>query len=477
MTLRRIAFGAATLSAARIFQLATSFIAVPFLARILSPQDFGLVAMALSFVMFFTYIGDAGLGRSLVRVSEDDRDAWSSAHWAVMGLTVVLALCIALLAGPASHFFNEPQLRDIILVLALAPLLMGITEIPAASLLQREKLHWLAGAEFFSAVAGVVVALWMAITGHGVWALVWQHLTQRSVKALVIISASGFRPKFTIKTDVLKEHLRFASDTVGWSMMTFVSRQADTLIVGKFLGAATLGLYNIAVRVMQLPIAIFGQSLNSALYARLVQLREDKPALRELVLTATMAQAAFVFPPIAAIAASSDAFFELLLSERWAAAGEIFTLLAIAAAVQTVIGLNGSLLQAVGQTGARLRLTVEFAILWAVSAAIFAQFGIHAVALGCSITTLLYLPRLLQLYLKPIDCSIGDFIKALGPSALVAFLVFATHRTLMTEFYLDSWPEVGLAFLETIVGYGLLLWFGRRTINEKVKSVGAIFAT
>src|SRR5262249_27080749 len=267
------------------------------------------------------------------------------------------------------------------LVLALAPLLMGITEIPAASLLQRERLQWLAGAEFFSAVSGVGVALWLAIAGYGAWALVWQHLAQRLVKAIVILAASGLRPYVVLKPDKLKEHLRFAADTVGWSMMTFVSRQADTLIVGKFLGAATLGLYNVAIRVMQLPISIFGGSLNSALYPRMARLHSDPGALRQMVLTISMAQAAFVFPPIAAIAASSRAFFLVLLSDRWHGVGDIFTLLAVAGAVQTVVGLNGSLLQAIGQTGARLRLTIEFAIFWSLSALILAQFGIQAVAL------------------------------------------------------------------------------------------------
>lgn len=475
--LRRIAFGAATLSAARVFQLVTSFVAVPFLARILTPADFGLVAMAMSLVLLFTYIGDAGMGRSLVRVSEDDRDAWSAAHWGVVILTTILALAIMALAAPAAAFFNEPRLESIITTLALAPILMGWVEIPAASLLQRERFQWLASAEFASAFAGVVVALWLAVAGAGAWALVWQHLTQRLVKLLVIVAASGFRPRLSLKFEKLKEHLRFVRDTIGWSLMTFVSRQADTIIVGKFLGATTLGLYNIAMRVMQLPVSIFGASLNSAIYPRLVRLKQDPDALRNLVLTATMAQAAFVFPPIAAIAASSDAFFKLLLSDRWQGAGDIFTLLAAAAAVQTVIGLNGSVLQATERTGDRLRLTVEFAILWAVSALILAQFGIQAVAAGCSIVTILYLPRLLHLYLAPIGGTMMDFARALAGPTLVALIIFVTHRTLTSFVVLDSWPEVGIAALETLAGYAALLWFGRRTITAQVKSMSALFAS
>ena len=477
MALRRIAFGAATLSAARIFQLGASFVAVPFLARMLTPTDFGLVALAMSMVVFFTYIGDAGLGRSLVRTNAEDSEAWSSAHWAVMLLTIALGLVILVLAGPAATFFNEPRLTPIMATLALAPVLMGLVEIPAASLLQREKFQWLAGAEFASAFAGIIVALWVAVAGGGAWALVWQHLTQRMVKALVIVAASRFRPRLVLSMSKLREHLGFARDTMGWSMMTFVSRQADTLIVGKFLGAATLGLYNIAVRVMQLPVNIFGGSLNSAIYPRLVQLRDKHGALRRLVLAATMAQAAFVFPPIAAIAASSDAFFTLLLSDRWDGAGQIFTLLAAAAAVQTVVGLNGSLLQAVGHTGARLRLTVEYAVFWAALALVLAQFGIHAVAAGCSIATLLYLPRLLHLYLRPIECSPFEFARALAGPSLVGLVIYASHTTLMTYLDVDAWPEVGLAVLQTLLGYGLLLWFGRGVIAEQTKAMRELFAT
>lgn len=477
MALGRIAFGVATLSAARIFQLASSFIAIPFLARMLSPADFGLAALALSMVMFFTLIGDAGLGRSLVRVDANDTEAWSSAFWGSILICALLALFIFLLSWPSAAFFNEPRLVPIMMTLALAPLLMGLAEIPAASLLQKEKFQWLAGAEFAAALAGIVVALWVAFHGGGAWALVWQHLTQRIVKGLVVFVASGLWPRLVLNLDKLKEHVRFMLDTVAWSMTMFVSRQADTLIVGKFLGASTLGLYNVAVRVMQLPVNILGGSLHSAIYPRMVQLRDDKDALRQLVLLTTMAQAVFVFPPIAAIAAASNAFFTLLLSERWHASGEIFTLLAGVAAIQTIVAINGSVLQAVGQTGKRLQLTGEYAILLALSALITAQFGIHWVALGATVTTVLYLPRLLHLYLGPIGCSSIDFLRVLIAPALVSFAIFAGHRTLTSIVEMNNWVEIGAAVLETMAGYGLLVWIGRKDIPEQVKRVRAVFAS
>lgn len=476
MALKRIAFGVATLSAARIVQLASSFVAIPFLARMLTPVDFGLAALALSMVMFFTMIGDAGLGRSLVRVDANDTEAWSSAFWASVLLMTALSGLFFLISWPAAAFFNEPRLVPIMMVLSLAPLLMGLAEIPAASLLQKEKFQWLAGAEFAAAIAGIVVALIIAFQGGGAWALVWQHLTQRIVKGVVVQLASRLYPRLVLNVGKLKEHMRFMLDTAAWSMTMFVNRQADTLVVGKFLGAATLGLYNVAVRIMQLPVSILGGSLHSAVYPRFVQLREDNKALRELVLFTTMAQAVFVFPPIAAVAAASHAFFTLLLSERWQASGEIFTLLAGAGAIQTIVAINGSLLQAIGRTGARLRLTVEYAILWTISALATAPFGIHAVALGCTVTTLLYLPRLLHLYLRPIECSPLDFLRVLAAPTLAAIALFVGHRLLMNTIEVGLWTEIAIVILETIVAYAALVLFQRREIMGQLRSVRALLS-
>lgn len=476
MALKRIAFGVATLSAARVVQLASSFVAIPFLARMLTPVDFGLAALALSMVMFFTMIGDAGLGRSLVRVDASDTEAWSSAFWASVLLMTALSGLFFLISWPAAAFFNEPRLVPIMMVLSLAPLLMGLAEIPAASLLQKEKFQWLAGAEFAAAIAGIVVALIIAFQGGGAWALVWQHLTQRIVKGVVVQLASRLYPRLVLNVGKLKEHMRFMLDTAAWSMTMFVNRQADTLVVGKFLGAATLGLYNVAVRIMQLPVSILGGSLHSAVYPRFVQLREDNKALRELVLFTTMAQAVFVFPPIAAVAAASHAFFTLLLSERWQASGEIFTLLAGAGAIQTIVAINGSLLQAIGRTGARLRLTVEYAILWTISALATAPFGIHAVALGCTVTTLLYLPRLLHLYLRPIECSPLDFLRVLAAPTLAAIALFVGHRLLMNTIEVGLWTEIAIVILETIVAYAALVLFQRREIMGQLRSVRALLS-
>src|SRR5262245_41685312 len=116
-------FGAAAVSAARMFQLASSFLTVPILTRILAPEDYGIVALALAIVALTIYLGDAGLGRSLMRTSANDPIAWSSAHWMIMAFTGSLGLLLVLIAWPMALFFEQPRLTLILIALASIPVI------------------------------------------------------------------------------------------------------------------------------------------------------------------------------------------------------------------------------------------------------------------------------------------------------------------------------------------------------------------
>ena len=475
MALRTYAFGAAALSAARIFQLAASFVAVPVLTRIMPPSEFGLVALAMAVTALMLYLGDTGLGKSLVRTDVKDREVWSSVFWATLLMTGVMSLLLLLLAWPTAIFYHEPRLTWIMVVLAVLPLAQGAMAVPTADLTKREKFVTLAVSEFASAIAGVVIALVMAFNGFGAWALVMQNVALWVVKGAILVGASKFRPLPTFTFDRLSDHLIFARDTMGFAITSYFSRQTDTLVVGKLLGTAALGIYSIAFRLMSLPAYLVGGAVQSALFPKFVHLKEDEPRLRQVVLTSTNAQAAFVFPAMAAIAVSSSACFTLLLSPRWAEAAIIFTLMAPAGALQTVTNLNGVLLQAVGRTGARLRLTIEYAIIWIIAAPLLSLISLPAVALGFSVLNLLYLPRLLNIYLKPIGCSVRDYAASLfGPTVISAVLV-GVHILLVQLLHPSPGREVAQALGELICAYSAYVLFGWRQLKQDIDEMRVIF--
>lgn len=477
MALKRLFFSAAALSAARVFQLGVSFLTVPFMARLLDPHDFGLVALGMAMVSLTLSFSDAGLSRSLVRASELDSDAWSSAHWLIVGAMGAVSLILFALSWPAAIFFHIPALTPVIMALSLMPLMQGFLELPIASLIKRENLLPLAAADFSSALVGAAAAIGFGLAGFGAWALVAQNIANIAVRSPIILIAARFKPQLSFKLSALEEHLRFARDTLAYSLTSAISRQIDPLAIGKILGTIPLGLYSVAFRIMGLPSSVVGTPMQTTLFPRLVKLRDNKPELKSLVLATTIAQAALVFPPMAALAAASGAFFTLLLSARWAPSALLFSALAIAGLVQTVVTFNGPLLQATGRTGARLRLTIEFALLWALSVPVIAQFGVEAVAIGFSVVNLIYLPRLLSISLKPIDCSLAEYAKALMGPTLIAAAIVACHLGITRVVHLSAWEELGLAAAETAAGYIAFVVYSRRDLLERLRLVRSIVST
>jgi PST family polysaccharide transporter len=477
MALKKLAFDAAALSAARATQITLSFLALPLLARLLGPADFGLVALAMSFVLFTMTLSDAGIGLSLVRTPARDTVAWSSAFWMISAISGCLSLFLLAIAWPAAWLFNQPHLALLVAALAPLPLIQGMLSPPLADLQQREKFRQLALAEIVGAVSGITAAVGIALAGGGAWALVGQQLANWSAKALVVVCTTHFRPRFILKLSGLGPHFRFGRDTAGWSLINFFARQIDPLVIAKLIGTAALGLYAMAYRLMTLPGHLVSGPVQSTIYTRMVALRDNIPALRGLLLIASRGIASFVFPPMAILCVASAPFIHVFLSERWLPAAILLSVLCPIGAFQAVAGLNGALLMAVGRTDLRLKLTYEFTLIWVVAAPLLALQSITAVAIGYAVLYGLYAPRMLKLFLRPIAASIRVYFGALSvPVAVSCGLVVIYLIVNMALPNLQPWAQIGVAAVEVLAGYAAIAWILRGLLIADLRTLRTTFS-
>lgn len=477
MALRRLAVGAATLSAARMVQTALGFLSLPLLARLLAPSEFGVVALAMSFVLFTLALADAGMGQSLVRTPALERDTWSSAFWVISGLSGCLSLFLVAIAWPAAWILDTPALAPLIWALAPVPLIQGMAAAHVANLQQRERFPILAAAEIGGAVAGISTAVILALSGYGAWALVGQQLALWIVKGSVVWLASSFRPRLGFRREGLEPHIRFGAHTAGWSLVNFFSRQIDPMVIAKLLGAAFVGYYAVANRLMTLPGHLVAGPVQNALYTRMVVLRDDLPALKSLVLIASRSLAGFVFVPMAIVAVAAPALVALFLSERWLDVAPLLTAMAPVGALQAVTGLNGAILMATGRTDLRLRLTIEFTLLWLIALPVLASFGLLVIAIGYSTVFLLYLPRTCKLFLSPIGCSRREYVAALAGPAIIAFAAAAVHLVLKLSLSPSAIDEVVMAGVEIAAAYGVMGWAMRDVFRSDLRKVRSLFAS
>lgn len=477
MALRKFAFNVASLSLARALQTVASIVAIPILARFLEPNEFGLIALSMPFILFCMAIGDAGLGQSLVRVKQSETLVWSSAFWLIMALSVGLALFVVALAWPYAILFEHPEVAPIVAVMAVSPFLQGLTALPIADLQQRERFQLLAATEVVSSFIALMSALVLAGAGAGVWALVSQATLYWVVKAAIILIASRFRPKFQFALTALEGHFTFSRDSAIGNLVTFFNRQIDPLVIGKMLGATPLGLYSMANRLAILPSQLLAAPAQSTMYVKMVALRHDIAALRDLVLISSLAVAILVFPPMAIAAASSHAFFVVFLSAKWADASILFAILAPVAGIQVVSTIWTPMLLATENTTLRLRIGIEMTVMWLAILPFAAMHGVVAVVVAYVVSYMAFsLLRSYNAFLSPVQLSVIDMTRALAAPLIVSALAALSHVLLMWQFHLPPLAEVALALAEMAIALAVLVFVCRRNLKAHVGQLRALFS-
>lgn len=434
MSLRKITFNTAFTSSATVLRMLTQLFVLPVLARYLSPEDYGIVAMAMPFVIFTLMFADAGVGMSLVRTPSEKTREWSTCFWLSVFLGAGLAAFLSLCAPAAAYLLSEPRLTAVIISLSLVIFLQAAATVPGARLQQEERFVAISGVEIAAMTVSFISAIAAAIAGMGVWALVIQQLSHYVAKILLIIPVSRYRPERYFRLGEVKEHLVFGRDVLGVNFVNFITGSLYSLVTGKILGAAPTGHYSMAGLFAGLPERLVGGPLQFVTYPYFSKVRDNRELMCGIFLFLTRILAILVLPGLAMIAVGNEAIFRVLLSEKWMSAGNLFMLLAPGAAFQAITGICGTVLLASGKTEIRMRISIESGLLRVLMLVSSVWFGIEWVAVTFSLGVILYLPRLLYLVMPEIGCKSADYAKAVMVPAIVAIICAFAYTEILSLF-------------------------------------------
>ncbi|MEL6245613.1 MAG: lipopolysaccharide biosynthesis protein [Pseudomonadota bacterium] len=431
------------LSGSRVLVVLLQFAALPVIARYLTTAEFGLVALAMSVVVFCQTLSDAGLGRSLIRQPIYDRAEWSSVFWFLAAVGLGLGALVVLVSGPLAALFGAPELRPLLQVFGVMPFLSAVTAIPAAFMEKHNRFAPLATVRLGSALAGLAIAVVLAVAGAGAWALVAQQISVAAIDLVAIWLLSNFRPAAALRANDLERHYGFARDNIGVSLLFTAQRQLPVMLIGYVLGSSTLGLYAMSQRLLRLPLMGFSGPFSQVVYVRMARVQAEPARVGDLYVESVRAMALVVLPPMLLVAAIGEQTFSLLFSEAWRQSGLVYALAAPGVALEVATSAAGVAFQATGQTGIRLRMAAERAVLRTTAIALAIPFGIEAAALAITAFALLYLPRFWAYLKRAVPFSEVTALKALiGPS--LASLAGGVALALWLP------AETGIA--------GLLLW-------------------
>jgi PST family polysaccharide transporter len=331
-------------------KLVVSFATAVTLARLLSPEDYGLVGMVGVFVGIAFVFKDVGLGSATVQRAELTGAQVNTLFWVNAMVGLALAILTAASAPIVSRFYGEPRLLWITLWYAPTLLVSSLTLQHEALLRRRMRFRALALADLFAMGTGVAVAIVLAWHGAHYWALVANALCQGFAYGAALCVTCRWLPGLPARRSGVRPMLAFGGNLTGFSIVNHVARSLDKILIGRYWGSEQVGLYERAYQVLLLPIQQINAPISNVAISALSRLVDSPERYRIAYLRILEKLAVVTMPLMMFLIASSDWIVLLLLGPKWNEVSRIFTFLGIAGVLQPICNTSGWLFVTQGRT-------------------------------------------------------------------------------------------------------------------------------
>lgn len=412
---------------AQAIKMAVQFLSVVVLARLLAPEDFGLVASVGPIVAFVGLFQNLGLQQAVIQRGEIDQRQLNQVFWVSALVGLCCTAIVAALAPAVATFYGDARMAGITLAAAV-PLLFGsLAALPLALMNRHLKFGQLAVNDVITAVAGLLATVGSAYAGLGYWSLVLGPAFAAVVALLAAWRVARWtpdRPELRLDRDILS----FGANLTGFNLVNFFARNLDTVLIGKFSGAAELGYYDRAYKLLLFPLQNITQPLTRLMIPLLSRIQDDKARFRKIYMETNWLLAAVTAPGIAALTLTSAQVVGALFGERWLPVAPIFAWLGIASLTQPISNTTGWIFICQGKTRTMFRWGLYSSAVTVAAFVVGMQWGAVGVAAAYAISGyVLRIPVLAVLLHRVGPVTAGDFLTVQGlfvVSALLAWLAF-----------------------------------------------------
>ena len=381
---RSAARGAVTTLTGQALRVLVQLASVTVLARLLSPEDYGLFVMVLAVVSVASVLGDFGLSMVAIQNQQLTPGQRNNLFWSNTVLGFLLSVLVVAVAHPLAAFYGRDEVVGITCAIAPLFLINSITAQFRAETAARLRFRALAGADVLAQLAGFGVAAVLAVNGNGYWALVAQALTTAVVTLPVLVAAARWWPGLPRRGEGMASLYAFGANTLGVQLRVYVTSNVDNLLIGKVAGSATLGVYSRAYQLFRLPLQQVAAPLTRVAMPVLSRIHEDDARFTAYVLRAQLLLSYSFGGLFLVLAAVSDPLVDIVLGDQWGEAKPLFVILAVGGAFQAIGYVYSWVFLARAKTGLQLRVTVYGRALMVVAMVVGTEWGATGVAVAAS---------------------------------------------------------------------------------------------
>lgn len=359
-----------------------TFVVTIVLARILLPEDYGLIALVLVFVNVSNVIVDGGLNMALVQKKDADNVDFSTIFYTSILLATLLYATLFAFAGPIANFYDKPELVPVVRVLGISLIFYAITSIQKAFLSR----HLLFKKLFYSSLGAVIVSgvigIWMAKKGYGVWALVAQNLSVQIVTTIIMWFTVKWRPQFVFSFERFKGLFNFGWKIFASNFLINIFVNVRSLIIGKVYSASALGFFDRGKQFPALIIENINASIQAVLFPVLSGEQDNVQTVKAMVRRSIKMSAYIIFPLVIGLAVVAKPLVLALLTEKWLGAVPYIQIFCMAYLLMPMQVANIQAIQALGYSGKTLKIEVIKKIIELIILVITVPISVPAIAWG-----------------------------------------------------------------------------------------------
>lgn len=444
------------------------------LARLLLPEEFGIIGMMTIFIALSQTIANSGFSTALIREAHVEEDDYNTVFFFNMLMALGLYGLLFLSAGAISAYFGEPKLLAVIRVLGL------IVIVDAFAMVQRTKLA--RAIDFktrtrINVIATFIsggVAVFMAFRGYGVWSLVARNLLQQSVVALLLVGHNRWLPSLTFRVETFKRMFGFSWRLLASSLINTLYKNIYYVIIGRYFSAVELGYYTNGRKLRDTASQSVTTSIQRVTFPVLSQLQGDDVKLKKGTKKIIKNTVFITFPVMAGMAAIAGPMMGVFMGEKWVASVPYFQILSLTGLFFPLHAINLNILQVKGRSDLFLRLEIIKKVITTVAIVLVLTFDMTILELlwvGVLNSVIAYIINShysAKLIRYPIGEQVRDILPILLATAAMAGGVLAFVHIMADKMVAAL---LGGMLLGVLIYIGLCLLFGVKELRQGIDMV------
>lgn len=458
-------------AAAQVSRVGGQLISLAVLSRLLPPSDYGVMAMAGVVTALAGMLRDMGTGAAIIQRKELSVELTNTVFWMNLALGFTLATFLVLGSESIGKFFQEPQLPGVLMALAALFPVSSATAVHQALIERRSGFKTLATMDVVIQLTGLVLAIIAALAGAGVYSFVVPTAVSALIGSVWLWHQSKFRPQWVWSASEFKGIWGFSGNLTAFNFINYFARNADSIIIGRLLGAVDLGHYTMAYKIMLFPVQNLSWVISRVLLPKFSELQNDPSRTREIYFLVLGNILNISAPLMMGLWVLREPFVIVVFGPKWDAVISVLAWLAPVGLLQSMMSTVGTLFTAKAQTRKLMWMGIINTSAYIVSFLIGSNFGLVGVAAAYFIANIISFVVVVAMTQTLLESRLSDMTVHIWPPIASALIMACGIAIFMWAAQVASTAPFLILLAGASVGAAIYLialhkLFGRSILNK-----------